>query len=279
MTQSIYSKYSQNQNMDISYDELLKDFTTIKPTFIPILDICTIKTLGSYITNITNFQKWKTCPNLIDEITRIAHTAEFVDYNLKDQDIIDILQNARNKYENPSYTINKVSYYVSDRIKESLNMMKADDVSKYFEMKSNYNNSIDKIKLKYTDAFLDIEKQYEVIADTLCENFSELENDMNFEITTEVIDSIGNEASKEVESLIKRTIILIKENNVLSLSPEMRIDFDNAMDQIYEKIIASKNFDNTIHDVILDMYGVEKAMHRMSLSLENCSYILNKINQ
>jgi hypothetical protein len=49
------------------------------------------------------------------------------------------------------------------------------------------------------------------------------------------------------------------------------------MNHIYEKVISSKNFDKVIYDALLDMYEVEKAMHRMSLSLVDCSNLLNMI--
>jgi len=265
--QSIFNKYSQNQNMLLPFNELMKDFNMIKPTFNPILDICIIKTLGSYITNTTNYQKWQICPNLINEI----HMS--IDSNIIEiQAIIDIVDKARKNYEQPDFTINKVYYYISDCIKDSLNMNNSDDVLKYFEMKSEYKERIDMIKLKYSDTWKEIEKQYETIIDVLLENFRELENDLNFEATTELIDSIGVEASKEVEKLINKTAILIKENNY---SPQIKIDFDKMMDQIYEKVILSKNFDKYIHDIIVDMYGVDKSIHRMSLSLENCVNVLN----
>ena len=268
--QSIYIKYSQNQSINIPFDEILKDFSMIKPTFNPLLDICTIKTLGSYTTNVTNFEKWKQSPNLTDEIINISN--EYID---KNQDIINIIKKANSKYENPSYTISKVSYYISDKIKENLDMNKPSDVSLYFKIKNAYNNLLDQIKLKYNDMWNDIDIQYEKIAETLLENFAELENDLNFELTTETIESIDREASKEVEKLINRTAILIKENNILS--PEIKIDFDKKMDQIYENVISSKNFDKMIHDIMIEMYGVEKAIHRMSLSFENCLNVLKSI--
>jgi hypothetical protein len=250
---NLYTKYSNS--ITISYNEILNDFSQIKPTFNPILDICTIKTLGSYITNKINYEQWQNCPNLIDEL--------MIGMNL-----------AISKCKKPSYTINEVSYQVSDIIKASLDMNNPLDVSKYFEMKTKYNEYLDQIKLKYTDGWDDIEKQYENITNILMENFSELENDLNFEATIEIIDSISNEASKKIEILIKEAAILIKENGLTS---QIKIDFDKCMDEIYEQVVASKKFDKVIHDIMIDMFGVEKAIHRMSLSLENCLRLLKMI--
>ena len=260
--------------MNILFSKLLQDITMIKPTFNPILDICMLKSIGGYITHLTNFQKWKICPNLIDEIISMNNTL-FLDYKLNNQYIIDLIKKASSLYESPSYTVNKVFYFVSDSIKESLNLTNSDDVSKYFEMKSNYNDSLNQIKLLYQDEWDSIEKQYEQISEILLKNFSELENDINFKITTEIIDSIGNEISKQVEILIKQTAILLKEN--VKLKSEIKVDFDKKMDDIYEKVISSKNFDIIIHNALLDMYEVNKTMHRMALSLEDCSNLLNMI--
>jgi hypothetical protein len=270
MNHQIYNKYSQNQNMCIPFNEIAYDFSQIKPTFNPILDICTIKLLGDYIYRMTNFQKWKLCPNLIDEILSYGE-----DYNIKNQEIINIITKSINAYKAPSYTINDISYFVSDSIKNSLNLNNIDNVEKYFKLKSNYNNFLDKIKLKYKSEWLNIELQYENITNILLENYSELETNLNFQITTEIIDSIGYEASCKVKQLIDTTAILLKNNNILS--SQIKIDFDKQLEQIYEQVISSKNFDKLIHDALLDMYGVEKAIHRMSLSLENCSNILNMV--
>lgn len=250
MNQHIYNKYSQNQI--VSFNEILDDFSQIKPTFNPILDICIIKILGGYIYNIKNFQKWKMCPNIMDEITS---------YNINNSDIVNIINKA--SYNDPSHTINKVYYHVSDTIKNSLNMNNKDDVYKYFEMKSNYNDFLNTIKIKYQESWSDIEKQYDIITNTLLDNFKEIDDDLNYQLTTELIDSIGSEASEKVNKLINMTSKLHK------------IDFDKQMDQIYEQVISSKNFDKLIHDVLLDIYGVEKAIHRMALSLDNCSNMLN----
>ena len=260
MNQLLYNKYCKNPSM-LTFNEIIDDFRQIKPTFNPILDICIIKTLGSYITNVTNFQKWMLCPNLIDEIIMFHDE----DFNIRNQDIIDIITRAKNKYKQPSYTINEVSRFVSDNLKNNIN--NHTDVLKYFEMKTTYDNFLDKIKLKYQDSWDDIEKQYDSISDIMLENFSELENDSNFEKTIELIDSINNEASIQVERLLTQ----IKKNGGV-------VDFNKQMDDIYEKVIKSKNFDKTIHDVMLDMYGVEKEIHKISLSCDKFSSVLQCIN-
>jgi len=262
MTQ--YTKYFKNQNMHITYDEILKDFSEIKPTFNPILDICTIKMLGTYIYNKTNFEKWIICPNLIDEIINLS---EYYHY-LQIQNIIDIIKKAICENKNPSYLFSTIYYFVSDSIKNNI-----DNVNKYFEIKTNYNDSLNKIKLNYQENWDKIEKEYDIISNILCSNFSELETDTNFQITTDLIDSIGNEASYKVNKLI--TECLIKETTISF--DEIKREFDIQMDEIYEKVIESKKFNKIIHDAILEMYGVQKEIHRMALTLENTSNILRYI--
>jgi len=209
---------------------------------------------------MTNFQKWELCPNLTDEIIMFHDE----DFNIRNQDIIDIITLAKNKYKQPSYTINEVSRFVSDNLKNRI--ANSIDVSKYFEMKTTYNNFLDKIKLKYQDSWDKIEKQYDSISDIMLENFSELENDLNFEKTIELIDSINDEASIQVERLLTQ----IKKTGGV-------VDFNKQMDDIYEKVIKSKNLDK-YHDVMLDMYGVEKEIHKISLSCDKLSSVLQCIN-
>ena len=274
--QSIFNKYSQKETMLLQPSELLKDFSIIKPTFNPILDICILKTLGSYIYNITNIHKWQICPNLINEIIDTSHQ-----YNIQIQDIIDIINKGKSKYKKPEYTINKVYYFVSDCMKENLSktMSSEDDINKYFDTKNKYKDSLDMIKLNYTDKWKEIDVIYDTILDILCENFSELEHDMNFEVTTEIIESIGSEASKEVEKLINLISQLLKNKKINILSSTMEIYFDSMMDKIYEKVILSKNFDNYIYIILVDMYGVQKSIHRLSLSLEISANVLNMFLQ
>ena len=257
---TLYTKYSQNNSITIPYNEILDDFSQIKPSFNSILDICTIKTLGSYITNKINYEQWQSCPNLANELA-------IYDMNL------DCVKIAMSKYKKPSYTINEVFYLVSDMIKANLDMKNPNNIAKYFEMKSKYNEYFDQIKLKYTDCWTYIEKHYENIVDILMENFSELENNLYFQETVEIIESISNEASKKIEILIKHTAILIKDD---LLTSQIKINFDKHMDEIYEEVVASKKFNIVIHNVMIDMFGVEKAIHRMSLSLENCANVLSR---
>ena len=284
MNEQIYNKYSQNQSIYLSFDEILNDFSMIKPTFNPILDICIIKTFGNYIYNITNYKKWEICPNLINEIINIKNNKSMqynlpndstnIFYNIKNQDIIDIITKASSKHEQPIYTINKVYYFVSNYIKEHLDMKNSDNINKYFTIKAKYNKCLDMIKLNYTDTWNEIDIIYEKISNILFENFTELENDFNFEKTINIIDSIGIEANKKIQQLINSTALLIKDNII---SPQLKLDFDKNMDQIYEQVISSKKFDKLIHDVIVDMYGVEKTIHRMSFTLEHCSHVVNTL--
>ena len=269
---NLYTKYSQNTNITISYDEILNDFRQIKPTFNPILDICIIKKLGSYITDKIHYQQWQICPDLADEICMIHVDMIDIDNIM----ILDIIKNASSKHKPPSHTINQILYFVSDAIKANINTINSNiTVSTYFDIKSKYNNSLDQIKIKYTDSWTDIEKQYENISNIIIENFSELENDVNFKVTTDLIDTIGHEANKKIELLIKQFAILIKENN--QLISQIKIDFDKQMDEIYEQVVSSKKFDKVIHDIMIDMFGVEKEIHRMSLSLENCINVVQTI--
>ena len=146
-------------------------------------------------------------------------------------------------------------------------------------MKSDYNDSLQELNLKYNDKWNWVDKQSESIGECLLQNFDELENDSNFIKAAEVIESIGRDAGKEINKLINKTAILLKDNkDDTELSSQIKIDFDTHMDEIYERIISSKKFDKTTHHEILDMYGVEKAMHRMSLSLEYCIDVFEKLS-
>jgi len=271
--QQIKSIYKIPKTIDISFDELLILYSSIKPTYVPILDICTIKTFGDYGYNVCKYIMWKACPNLIAEIIRV--NTLYSHYNISEQDIINIINTAITKNDIPSSIIDKVYYFVSDTLLKNINKSNKDEVNKYFKMKSAYNNSLQELTLKYKDIWDDLEEQYEKISDVLCKNFNELETNEEFEEATELIESIGKEASLYINTLVNKKAILISKNPELLL--QIKADFDKEMHEIYERVITSKHFSKSIHDVILDMYEVNKEMHRMSLTLEHSIDIVKKL--
>jgi hypothetical protein len=261
--------------IDISFDELLILFSSVKPKYVPILDICTIKTFGDYGYNVCKYIMWKACPTLITEIIGVNTLYSY--YNIAEQDIIDIIKTAISKNDTPSSIIDKVYYFVSDSLLKNIDKSNKDEVTNYLSMKYKYNNSLKELTLKYKDTWDDLEKQYENISDALCQNFNELETDDSFEKATELIESIGKEASVIINTLINKTkaSILISKNPELTI--QIKLDFNKNMDEIYERVISSKHFEKSIHEVILDMYEVNKEMHRMSLTLEQAIDIVKQL--
>ena len=67
--QQICNKYEKN--LCIPIDEMIADFSKIKPTLVQLYDICIIKTFGNYIYNLRNRQMWEACPELLNEILNI----------------------------------------------------------------------------------------------------------------------------------------------------------------------------------------------------------------
>lgn len=270
--QQIYNKY--NQNWSTSLGKILTHINIIKPVYKNSLeDIYDIMKLGTCIYNVRNFQMWKVCPNLINEIIDV--NTLYANYNINEKDIINIVNQAIIENIKPSSVTEKVFSFVCESLRKHVKIGNIDDINNYFDMKTKYNDSLTLLNLKYIKKWNKLEKTHDKVENAIYKHIDTLNNDGNFTKMTDMIDNIGNESSLYIKELIKNVVILIKPTD--KLSPQIKLDFDIKMDEIYEKVIASKNLSKTDYDFLLNMYSVEKEMHRLSLSVEYSKIVLSAI--
>ena len=270
--QQIYNKY--NQNWSTSLGKILTHINIIKPVYKNSLeDIYDIMKLGTCIYNVRNFQMWKVCPNLINEIIDV--NTLYANYNINEKDIINIVNQAIIENIKPSSVTEKVFSFVCESLRKHVKIGNIDDINNFFDMKTKYNDSLTLLNLKYIKKWNKLEKTHDKVENAIYKHIDTLNNDGNFTKMTDMIDNIGNESSLYIKELIKNVVILIKPTD--KLSPQIKLDFDIKMDEIYEKVIASKNLSKTDYDFLLNMYSVEKEMHRLSLSVEYSKIVLSAI--
>ena len=271
--QQIYNKY--NQNWSTSLDKILTHMNMIKPVYKNSLeDIYDIMKLGTCIYNVRNFQMWKVCPNLINEIIDV--NTLYANYNINEQDIINIVNQAIIENIKPSSVTDKVYSFVCESLRKHVKIGNIIDINNYFDMKTKYNDSLTLLNSKYIKKWNKLEKKHDMVENAIYKHIDKLNNDENFIKMTNMIDSIGKETTLDIKELIKNIVILIKPTVELSPSLQIKLYFDKKMDEIYEKVIASKDLSKTDYDFLLNMYSVEKEMHRLSLSVEYSKIVLSE---
>jgi hypothetical protein len=63
----VQNKYSSSSPM-ITFDEFIDDIHRLTPTLVPIIDISIMTIVGTYLSNLSNYHKWKVCHNINDTI-------------------------------------------------------------------------------------------------------------------------------------------------------------------------------------------------------------------
>ncbi len=281
--QQLYNKYNNFTNF--SFDEFKNDLGQIKPLYKPIIDICIMKSIGNLVDKMLNLKKWNSCPNLKNEI--IDMTKQKFPLLISEETISSIYNEAMQTNKTPSNAIDNIYYKVSDDLKS--NIKSDQDIKQYFDTKNLYDEQLRQIKLKYQDTWDQLDNDFEQLNDIIIENFEELENNAFFEETIELIEKINDEASVQVKQLIELTRNLLKKEFLLTkeikgvtsnhifekIKKDLLIEFNNEMDQIYSNVIASKKFDKSIEFMFLELYDVEKSMHRLSLTFDYGSDFIN----
>jgi hypothetical protein len=278
-TELILNKYNIESNYIATFDEIINDFHLIEPTKIPIVDISIMTTISKYIYEFTNYHKWNICPNLEDEIifmiTRLLD--EFKDININIDNLKLIFGKYKNKKNYPTtYSIEKdLLDYIEENNKHHITLNDLLNLRKKFR---------DEYKLtlnKYNIDFNEVEIKIDNIVKILSNKFETLEGLPEFEDSITMLENVNIKVSKNMEKLISFTneeIKKVKENfkfmndcNSIILFEELKKEimnnFDKQMDLCFENEIKSLNFNDSINNMLFELYDIEKAMYRCSISL------------
>jgi hypothetical protein len=296
-TEQIYSKYITNPI--VTFEEFIDDMQHVKPTFIPILDICMMRLLDDFIHNLKNYYKWKECindigPNII-KVTLELYPELQIDY----VHINDMIQTQFNKREDPFEIVKHIFNYVQDIYKKYYIELDQVTIEKYYLFRSSYQQQITNLLINYQDDWTMLDNKCDNIVIMLMDKYVELESDDNFIKSVDIIDAISESTSVKINTLITNitntnTINenmdeLYNMNNITNLDYYKIVDmfnnfkisttesFNKQMDIIYENHIKLYNFDEHIYNTISTLYNVEKAKHNLSLSIKLYPLVLNYI--
>ncbi len=276
------TKYANCRNI-VSFEEMIDDFSQIKPSNIPIIDICTVKMMGNYAYMLENYEKWQVCPNIASEVFAILN-ANYPDLNFTLEEFNQLIEN--NKTKSPSSIDLQIFELFDAKYKQIYSLNDTESMKKYFSSRMNNYSIIGEIISKYKLNWNEIEQKYELVEEIVSDNFGDLEEDENFNLVIENIEKIENSANNKIESLIgsyvcvgkELYIELIKNKTVIesitileTLKKNMYQQFDKEMDEIYTKEIKTQRYSDDISKFIFSLFEVSKSMHLLSLGLEFAS--------
>jgi hypothetical protein len=292
----IITKYCLNSsNMNLSFEEITKDFKTIKPSLIPILDISLASMLGKYLYRYGILKKWNCSSNLLEEILLSIKSNYPILEKIINSNIEKIkfdTQEAKNNFEDPSSL--KFEDRITDTILElykenTINFDKFDQkcmmdlITFKYEILKLITDSKSIYKIKWNE----INKNLEILEDILINNFEELEDEPMFQDTISMIEKINTAAEKEIKLLITYTLELIntgkefcKNANSIEdvyiyedMKKTIKKKFNKQIDEIYYKNVMLYNFSTEIRNALLEMFEVEKSMHRLALTFSEIETI------
>ena len=281
----VLTKYNTESNYIVTFEEMIQDFQTLEPTKIPIIDITIFGTLGKYIYQFINYHKWNVSPNLEDELVNMIISLSDKTKNINVDDLKIIFQKYNNKHSPDSYEVeNELFKFVEEIIKKNLPMLQLNDLTslkEYMDFRMNFQKEYKIIMDKYKIDWNDIEIKINNISNIITIKFDELEDLPEFEDTFNMLENVNNKVNIKMEKLIKFTNDLIQQakeqssciigyNGVMlfeQLKKEIMNSFNKEMDVYFENEIKSLNFDDTVNNMLIQLYDVEKSMYRFSVSL------------
>ncbi len=281
----IINKYNNQSKYKVTFEEMILDFESFEPTNIPIIDICIISTIGKYIHEFTNQQKWIVCPNLKEEIVNMIINLSDKLNNIHTDDLKLIFDKYQNNKNSPDcYSLeNELFKFVDEIIKNKLPMLQINDknsIKEYLDFRMNFNNEYKLIINKYKIDFNEIEIKMNNIYNIIINKFEKLEESPEFEDCIQMIDNINVKVSIKMEKLVeitneqieqakKQSQNLVGYNGVMlfeQLKKEIMNIFNKEMNLYYENEIKLLKFNDYINDILLQLFEIEKNIYRLRVT-------------
>ncbi len=300
----IVTKYINNSpsTMKLSTKEILDDFKKIKPINIAILDISLTYMLGKYMYNYSICNKWEVSPNLLQDIllsvkTKFPNMTKSIDEKIEIFE--DEIKEAKIFFEAPD------SYKFEKRLENIFLEIYKDnkDNNVKFEkydleccrnllgFKYEINKLIKDCISTYTSEWGSVDIFIKELEQIIMINFEEIESNNAFQDTLSLIETINEKAEKRINVLIINTVELMKSTKLLTkdlnklesiyiygeLKKHIIKNFNKEMEKIYYEEILSHSFSSEVSMALLEMYEVDKSMHRLALTFSELESDLKNI--
>lgn len=288
----ILNKYSSTPFSQISLDEIKEDFMKLKPIYIPLYDIFTLNTLGTYINKFSAYVEWKHYENIDTMIIEMLRK-EYQTLQINYEEITIQIKNSKENLE----AIYKVEFKILDildkqyksqyKINENFNQNTVIETMLYLEFRQNISSSMKQILEKYKADVYEIEEIEEFkdnLIEMIYENFKQLESDEDFMISIKFIESVKDKINKKIENTIKEMFQFNKfDLNKFDLNEfnqeEVRDRFYCKLDKIYRDTIEKEFnlFNQEFLDKIEQVFDVDKEINKISFTCEYITQILQKV--
>jgi hypothetical protein len=221
--------------------------------------------IGDMLNKVINYQKWKSCPNLEQELLTVL-SEHFNDSNIVLEEVSKILQETRSSFESPSRTDIDVMDYIKKTYTSHIGFVY--DINDVVKGKQ-FMSIIDKIYLyisplykKYKKTWEDIEDIYDVVNEHIVKIFNYLDE---------------NEDVKKMEE-IDETV-----NSIVSIN--IKAGYYKDEKELEEDVLAKYKYYLDLHEfseetkntIMVGNVKTQIAFYKVSLNLQNTRDLLVSI--
>ena len=247
-------------NYNITPKEFLDKVTNIKPTSNIYIDIYAVKHFGEYMYNIINYQKWKLCNTLENDIFKSI--TELYPLSMTElSQITQILKDGKDNNIEPNYTKTTIDKYIIDQYcnKYDINRNHIDDINKgklYLEFSTALHTQLNAIYKKYETDWETIENSYECVSDKIEELYDYLEKSEEFVKVEEEMENITSIVDNKIITRYNEF------ENVDQLKYEIELCFMDIMNELDIKEDIKNLIKNTIIPVNISFHKLNFSMKR-----------------
>lgn len=280
----LIEKYSENSNLSI--EEMKNDFRMIAPTGNPIADICFVRIIGDYIYKNMIHLQWESSPYIINELYfMLCQTFPNLYFSMVEFGSSIIEQQKKGK--SPSMIDLMVLDFIDPYLKVYHNYQDTfigKNTELYLNDRQKLRTNLKEIIEKYKMTWDEIENTFEELSAMVTDPFNDMESDPVYQAAFNIIDEIEDQAMLKIETLIDSTSK--KMNNYSSIygismkeyHNRITEDFKTKMDKIYHDIIVTKNFDNTVYNIVSNLFDAEKKKNLLFLSMSYIELAISGMN-
>jgi len=280
----IVEKYAMNPTLSI--EEMKDDFSMITPTGNPIADICFLRIVGDYICKNMIHQQWSSSPYIINEVYCMLRET-FPNLHFSMNEFGSSIIEQQNKDKSPSMIDLMVLDFMDPYLKVYHNCRDTfvnKNTELYFNDRQKLRTNLKEIMEKYKMTWDEIDNAFEELSDMATAPFDDMESDPVYQAAFSIIDEIEDQAMMKIEPLI--TLTSEKMNSYSSIYGISLKDYQDAiteefktkMDIIYHDIIVTKNFNNTIYNIVSNLFDTEKKKNLLFLSMSSLTVALSSMN-
>jgi hypothetical protein len=231
-------------NYNISPERFLEIVEKTKPTGNVYTDTYAIKHFGEYMYNVINYQKWKSCNTLQNDVFKCI--TELYPLTMTQlSKITQIFNDANVEVSDPYYTKTTIDRYIIDEYSKEHNISNMADINienidkarAYLEFSQKLYKDLTTVYNIYESRWKTIEDSYDCVSEKMEEVYSDLED--VYSKFDEKIDVIYNLVDSKIISRYGQIL------NVEQLEREITDCFNNVMSEM-QTDEETKNLINTI---------------------------------